>query len=159
MGRLKGIGSFLLITGVVFLGLRLLHLGIPMFYSGGPTGPVHLDNLADVARYTNFSPSLPTYWPEQLGASPVRITVTRRPTPRVEMVWNAEASLTMEQQQGGAPPAYPARAEPFPGQVGSHWWREGELHRVLLQRNELWIEIGTDLPFDDLRRLLSSFRS
>ena len=158
MGRLKGIGSFLLITGVVFLVLRLLHLGIPMFYSGGPTGPVHLDSLDSVARYTKFSPSLPVYWPEQLGASPVRITVTRRPHPRVEAVWDAESSLTMEQQQGSAIPTHPANAEPFPGQDESYWWREGARHHVLLKQNDLWIEVDTDLSFDDLRRVLNSLR-
>jgi len=158
MGRLKGLGSFLLITGGVFLVLRLLHLGIPMFYSGGPTGPVHLESLDSVARYTKFSPTLPAYWPEQLGALPVRITVTRRPNPRVEMVWDAESSLAMEQQQGSAIPAHPVRAESFPGQADSYWWREGARHHVLLKRNDLWIEIGTDLSFEDLRRLLSSFR-
>jgi len=158
MGRLKGIGSFLLITAGVFLALRLLHLGIPMFHSGGPTGPVYLDSLDAVARYTKFSPSLPVYWPEQLGASPVGITVTRRPAPRVEIVWRAESAFVMEQQRGGAVPAHPSNAEPFPGRAESYWWREGARHRVVLKRDDLWIEISTDLSFEDLRRVLSSFR-
>jgi hypothetical protein len=159
MGRLKGLGSFLLITGAVFLVLRLLHVAIPLLHSGGPTGPVFLDSLDSVAQYTDFSPRIPSYWPEQLGARPDRITVTRRPHPSVEIVWSAERSIRIREQRSGPVPAYPATAEPFPGHPGSFWWREGDSHRVVLKQDGLWIEVWTDLSIGDLQRVLHSLRT
>ena len=155
---MKGLGSFLLITGAVFLVLRLLHVAIPLFHTGGPTGPVFLDSLDAVARYTAFSPRIPAYWPQKLGARPDRITVTRRPHPRVEIVWRAERSIRLREQLGGAIPAHPATAEIFPGHPDSFWWREGNSHRVVLKQDEVWIEVWTDLDPSDLQRVLNSLR-
>ena len=124
MGRLKGLGSFLWITGVVFLGLRLLHLGIPLLHTGGPTGPVYLDRLESIAGHTQFVPRIPSYWPETLGARPDRIVVTRRPHAGVEIRWAAQRSIRIRERRDGPVPAHPPTAGTFPGYPGSWWWRE-----------------------------------
>ena len=158
MDRLRGIASFLVIAAVAFAALRLLHLAVPVFYPKVLVGPVRLDRIEAVARYTGFSPRLPFYRPQQLGARPVDITVSRRPHPKVVIVWQGERFLYLAQQQGGERPPSEGDAVALPGRPDSSWSREGGTHHVVVKLDDLWIELRTDLPSRDLRRLVDTLR-
>ena len=158
MDRLKGIGSFLVIALFFFLALRLLHVGIPIFYPQVPSGPYTLRGIAAVARYSGFSPRVPVYRPQQLGVRPVKITVTRRPQPRVVILWQAGRFLNLAQQRGGLAPRLPVAAIPLPGHPGASWWREGGAYHVILKSADLWIELHTDLSLEDVGRILDTLR-
>lgn len=159
MARLKGIGSFLAIALGVFFALRLMHLGVPIFYPKVLGGPFSLDRIESVEEYTGFSPRLPFYRPEQLGARPVNITVTRRPYPKVVIFWQAEHFLYLAEQQGGKPSAHRSEdRQRLSGHPEAHWWQEGRTHHVLLKLDDLWIEIRTDLTARDVRRVVDTLR-
>jgi hypothetical protein len=158
MDRLKGIGSFLLVTVIVFAVLRLAHLVIPLFYPKVLTGPFSLDRVEAVEEYTGFAPRLPFYRPEKLGASPVSITVTRRPHPRVVLYWQGEHFLRITEQQGGEiRPAAPA-TKPHEDHSGATWRREGRIYDVALKMDKLWVEVRTDLSEEETRRIVDTLR-
>jgi hypothetical protein len=50
-------------------------------------------------------------------------------------------------------PAHPPTGQPLAGVADSTWWRDGSVHRLVLKRDEFWIEVETDLPFRDLKRI------
>ncbi len=57
---------------------------------------------------------------------------------------------------GPAPPGIadgPAGSQPLPDVADSTWWRDGSRHRLALKRGEFWIEVETDLPARDLKRI------
>lgn len=159
MDRLKGAGSFLVAALGIFFALRLVHLGIPIFYPKVLTGPFSLDRIESVAEYTGFSPRLPFYRPEQLGLRPVNITVTRRPYAKVVIFWRAEHFLYLAEQEGGQPSRQAAGdAQPLPGHPEATWWQEGRTHHVVLALDGLWIELRTDLTLLDVQRIIDTLR-
>jgi hypothetical protein len=158
MDRLKGIGSFLFVTVIIFGVLRLAHVVIPVFYPKVLTGPFSLDRVEAVEEYTGFAPRLPFYRPEDLGARPVSITVTRRPYPKVVIHWQGEHFLRLAEQQGGEiHPSGPA-TRPLEDHPEGSWRSEGRTHEVVLKKDDLWIEVRTDLSEEDARRIVDTLR-
>jgi len=153
MGRVKGIGSFVLVAAVVFLVLRGLHVGIPAFVPGTRPGPIAIASLDEVRRRVGFRPIVPAYRPAALGDRPATMTATLRPAPAFVIVWQGEYYLSLTQRQGGAAPEYPPTAQALRDVPGSMWWQDGARAHVVLSRGEFWIEMVTDLPERDLKRL------
>ena len=50
-------------------------------------------------------------------------------------------------------PAHPATAEPLLDVPDSTWWRDGPRLHLVLKRDEFWVEVDTDLPSRDLKRI------
>ncbi|MBK9238836.1 MAG: hypothetical protein IPL75_00950 [Acidobacteria bacterium] len=153
MDRLKGLRTFLLITGVVALGLRLLHTALPVAFPETRQGPIRVERLEDVRRLAGFTPLIPGYRPATLGTGPVSMQVWLSPSPTFEVVWQqGDQYLSVTQRRGGQKPAHPPLAAALGGVPGSTWWMEGSRHHVLLERGEFWVEIETSLPEGELRR-------
>lgn len=142
----------------VLLALRLLHLALPLLYPPVLAGPFSLNELAEVERYTGFEPLVPFYRPEVLGSGPVTITARRRPQPQVVVFWQGRRFLYLSERRGGPEPRVSPDARPLPAHPESQWWREGRTHRVVWPIDGLWIEIRTDLPEQDLHRLVETLR-
>jgi hypothetical protein len=130
MGRLTGLGSFALIAAAMLLGLRVLHVGIPLFFPETRPGPFALSSLDDVRRRVVLSPQ-----------------------PTFVIAWRGEHYLSVTQRRGGAMPAHPATAEPLLEVPDSTWWRDGPRLHLVLKRDEFWVEVDTDLPSRDLKRI------
>ena len=153
MGRLTGLGSFALIAAVILLGLRVLHVGVPLFFPDTRPGPFALGSLEDVRRRVGFAPLVPAYHPAALGDRPSSLTVALSPRPTFEIAWRGERYLSVTQRRGGDMPAHPSTAEPLPDVPGSVWWQDGPLLHLILKRDEFWVEVETDLPARDLKRI------
>ena len=108
MVRLTGLGRFALITLGVLLGLRALHLGVPLFFPETRPGPFTLASLDEVQRRVGFAPLVPAYRPAALGDRPSRLTVTLSPQPTFVIAWRGERHLSVTQRRGGARPVPPA---------------------------------------------------
>jgi len=158
MVRLTGLGSFALIVAGVLLVLRLVHVGVPVFFPDTRPGPFTLTSLDDVRGRVGFAPLVPAYRPAALGDRPSRLTVFLSPQPTFVIVWRGEHYLSVTQRQGGAMPAHPATSQPLPDVTDSTWWRDGPQHRMVLKRGEFWIEVATDLPLRDLKRIADTLR-
>lgn len=156
MDRLKAIGSFAAVVVVVVFLLRLLHVAIPAFYPKVLMGPFSLDSIEAAPEYLGFSPRMPFYRPEQLGVHPVHITVTRRPYPKIVVFWQAEHYLYLAEQQGGPAPRAGADDAPMPGRPEGTWSRDGRAVQVVLRRDDLWVEVRTDLSVQDVQRIVDS---
>ncbi len=153
---MKGLASLLVIAGGWLLLLRLVHLAVPAFYPAALTGPVSVDDFEAASRHAGFSPHLPYYRPQRLGERPVHITAVRRPYPRVVTFWRGERFLYLAEQEGGAVPARGVRGSPLADRPGSRTWRQGETHHVVLELDDRWIEIRTDLPRVEVERIVDS---
>jgi hypothetical protein len=153
VGRLKGLGSFVLIAGGILLLLRLFHVGVPVFFPETRPGPFTLSSLDEVQRRVGFAPLIPAYRPVELGDRPSSLTVILHPRPTFVIRWRGERQLAVTQRRGGPMPAHPPASRPLPDVPDSTWWRDGALHRLVLRRGELWVEVETDLPARDLKRL------
>lgn len=158
VARLSGLGSFLLIAGAVFLALRVLHVATPLFFPGTRPGPVVVASLDDARRHAGFAPLVPAYHPASLGERPVSLTVTLQPGPRIVIVWQGEHHLSLVQRRGGGAPDHPAISRPLGDVPDSRWWTEGPRHHLILKRGDLWVELVTDLPSRDLKRLADTLR-
>lgn len=155
---LAGLVGLVVILAVLAVLLRLVHVGLPLLYPQVLQGPFSVEGLDDVEEYAGFSPLVPFYRPAALGSAPVVVTVYRRPRPRVTILWQAEHLLVVEQTRGGDPPPRPASARPLPGAGEAAWWREGRTHHVVTRSRGLWVEIRTDLPEQDLHRIVATLR-
>jgi len=153
MARLTGLGRFALITGGVLLALRLVHVGVPLFFPDTRPGPFTLASLDEVQRRVGFAPLLPAYRPAALGQRQSSLTVILSPQPTFVIVWRGERYLSLTQRQGGPMPAHPPISRPLVGVEDSTWWLDGALRHLVLRRGEFWIEVETDLPVGDLKRL------
>lgn len=163
MSRLRGIASLLVITGVLFLALRALHVGIPVLYPRVLRGPFSLGSLAEVEGYTGFSPLVPFFRPQTLGPEPVNVTATRPPRAQVVVFWQGDRFLYLEEREGGGAPPVPEHARSWilegPAASGeNHWWRQGRTIYAVTRRGDLWIEVRTDLSDDDTRRVVETLR-
>ena len=101
---------------------------------------------------------MPFYRPQQLGAEPVNITVTRRPYPEIQVLWQAEHFLSLKERKGGPMPTVTPQAQPLPGHPGSMSWQDGRTQLVVIPLDDLWIELRTDLSLRDVQRLVDTLR-
>lgn len=153
MDRLRGLRAFLIITGVVALGLRLLHTAVPVAFPETRQGPIQVDRLEDVRRLAGFTPLVPGYRPASLGTGPTSVQVWLTPSPTFVVEWQkGDQFLSVRQRRGGPKPVHPPLAAAMAGVPGSTWWMEGARSHVILVRGEFWIEIETSLPEGELRR-------
>jgi len=154
VARLSGLRSFLVITGVVLIGLRLLHLGVPLVFPNTRSGPIALTSLNDVERRVGFAPLVPAYRPAELGSAPTSLTVSFSPRPTFVIVWqHGDRFLSVTEWRGSAKPDEPPLSRPLDGVDHSSWWMEGDRAHLLLARDGYWIVIETTLPERDLARL------
>jgi hypothetical protein len=158
MARLKGLGSFLVIAAALVIGLRALHVGVPLIFPDTRPGPFALSSLDDARRLTGFAPLVPGYHPVSLGTRAASLTVTRSPYPTLVAVWRGERRLSITEQLGGPMPDHPPAAQPLADVADSLRWSDGTGHRLLLRRGELWVTVETDLPSRDLKRLADTLR-
>ena len=156
MDRLKGLGSFLVISAVLFLGLRGAHLLVGAIYPASLPGPFQLDSLDDIEQYAGFSPHIPFYRPIELGAGPSEIVVERRPRPASRIVWRGESYLEIFEWSGGSRPAVAADATSLPDLPSSLYWEEGEQLVAVVQLAGRWVEVRTDLDAVQLRRIVDT---
>lgn len=153
MARLKTLTGFLLVTAGVFLGLRALHLTVPVFFPATRQGPIVIEQLADVERQVGFVPILPAYRPAVLGDHPGDMTIQLSPVPTFSTTWRGAAhDLTLTQRRGGPDPDLPPLARPLEGVPDAMWWIAGGRSHLRLRRNGFWIELDTSLPARELRR-------
>lgn len=158
MDRLKGLLSLVVIAGIFFLGIRVIHLVIPLFYPQVLSGPFSVEELGAVEEYTGFSPLVPFYRPESLGHHPVYITAERRPRPAVTIFWHGDRFLYLEERLDGRAPRTPADTRPFPVLDEGTRWSEGETLHAVGKRGDFWVTIRTDLGDEDLRRIAETLR-
>lgn len=163
MSRFRGIASLAVILAVLFLVLRALHLGVPLLYPKVLRGPFSLGSLAEVEEYAGFSPLVPFFRPESLGERPIHVTVTRGPRARVAVFWQGERFLYLEERDGGGPPPVPENAREWtldaPGAPEeARWWRQGRTVLAVARRGDRWVEVRTDLPAEDARRVVETLR-
>ena len=149
---------FLLVVAGLLLGLRLVHLAVPLLYPAVLSGPFSLETVAEAEPLVGFAPRLPFYRPEVLGTAPVHVTARRRPQPQVTVFWQGDRFLYLAERRGGPRPFVRPEARPLPGHPESSQWREGRTWRVVLEQDGLWIELRTDLPEEDLHRLVETLR-
>jgi hypothetical protein len=152
MGRLKGLGSFVVVATVVLLGLRALHVVVPLFVPNARPGPFTLASLDEVPRYAGFTPLVPAYHPASLGDRPASITVWLSPQATLAVVWTGEHTLSLTERRGGEMPDHAPTSLPLTDVPDSIWWQDGSRCHLVLKRGELWIEMTTDLDPRDLRR-------
>jgi len=152
MDRLKGLTSFALIAGGVFLVLRAVHVGVPILFPETRQGPIAVASLDEARKRAGFAPIVPAYHPASLGDKPVSINVLLNPVPTVIVVWKGEEYLSVTLQRGGAKPGHPPLAEPLTDVPDSTWWMAGSQNHLIVWRVGYWIEITTSLPARDLRR-------
>lgn len=153
MGRLRGLGSFFLVAAGATLLARVIHVGVPLFFPETRPGPFALASLAEVERRAGFAPLVPAYRPETLGSQPPTLTLTLGPNPTLEVLWRGERALRIVERHGGAGPEHPPFARPLDDVPESSWWQEGARQHLVLRRGHLWLEVETDLPARDLRRI------
>lgn len=156
MDRLRGFGSFLVITAIVFLGLRSGHLLVGAFYPASLPGPFQLDTLDETERYAGFWPHIPFYRPISLGTAPVEIVAERRPHPSIRVRWWGEASLELTEWAGGFRPEIAASAAPLPDLPRALYWSDGDEQIAVLKLEERWIRVCTNLGLVELRRIIDT---
>lgn len=153
MDRLKGLGSFALITAGVLLGLRLLHVAVPLVFPQTRQGPIAIASLDDVRPRVGFAPLIPAYRPSAFGDLPARMSVAFSPRPVFVIVWQkGEQYLSVTERQGGPAPEHPPLSQPLTDVADSTWWVEGSRSHLVLARGAFWIELETSLPPQELRR-------
>jgi hypothetical protein len=153
MDRLKGLGSFALITTVVLLGLRLLHVFIPVMLPQTRQGPIAITSLDEVRPRVGFAPLMPAYRPLTLGDRPASMTVVFNPRPTFVVVWQqGEQYLSITERQGGPQPGHSPLSQPLTDVADSTWWMEGSRSHLILARGDYWIDVETSLPPGELKR-------
>jgi hypothetical protein len=153
MARLKGLPSFFLIVVVVLGVLRIAHVAIPLIFADTRPGPFVLKSLDEAQPRVGFAPLVPGYRPATLGEAPAHLTGALLPLRSVRMVWRGERYLVISERRGGAMPAHPPTSRPLTRVEESLWWSDDGVHHLILRRGDLWVELETDLPSTDLRRL------
>ena len=156
MGRLKGLGSFVVIAAAVLLALRGLHLAVPLFVTNARPGPFELSTIDEVERYAGFAPMLPAYRPISLGERPARLTVWLIPYPTLAINWKGEHSLSLTQRRGGSMPDHPGVTQPLADVPDSQWWQDGPRAHLILKRGDFWFELETDLDARELQRFANT---
>ena len=153
MDRLKGLLSFAFIAAGVLLGLRLLHVGVPVIFPDTRQGPIAVATMDEARRRVGFAPIVPAYHPAALGDTPTSISILASPVPTLVIVWRqGDEYLSITQRRGGAKPDHPPLAEPLTDVADSTWWMAGSQNHLILWRVGFWIEMATSLPARDLKR-------
>lgn len=152
MARLKGIGSFLVITAGVLVVLRMLHAGVPLLVADARPGPFIFASLDQIERQMGFAPLIPAYRPATLGEAPVEITGWFAPEPTVRIAWLGDHALIVTEHEGGDRPSTPPVARPLDDVPESRWWQDGAMAHLVMRRDDVWVSIETNLPVRDLRR-------
>lgn len=153
MGRLKGFGSAIVITGVVFAALRVVHVLIPTMFPSTRLAPVTVMGLDEVQRLTGFAPVLPAYRPATLGAAATDMRVAFSPRPTFAIRWSSgDHFLDVTEWQGGREPERPPLSQPLRDVPDSFWWTDGAVSHLVVSRDGLWIHLTTSLPESELRR-------
>lgn len=157
MDRLRGLGSFAVITVLVLLSLRLVHVATPVLFPSTRLGPIEIASLDDVRRLTGFGPVMPAYRPATLGPAPVRMAVVLSPRPTFTIGWReGGAYLTVTQRQGGARPETSPLSQPLLDVPDSIWWTEGTTNHLVIERGDFWITLETNLSTGELRRFVDT---
>jgi hypothetical protein len=160
MDRLKGLPAFALIAAVVLIGLRLVHVAVPVVFPQTRQGPIAIASLDDVRGKVGFAPLIPAYRPESLGFEPASISVALGPHPTFVIVWSKDDQyLSITQRRGGPRPIHPPLAPPLAGVPDSTWWTAGSRTHLVLERDGFWIEIETSLTPRDLRRFADTLEA
>lgn len=157
MARLAGLASFGVVLAGVLLGLRLVHVVVPMIYPPSDPRPFHTTDPMDATRRAGFAPWVPFYLPQSLGASP-RFTVLRRPGPRISITWAGHSTLLLEQEPSTESGLLPPSTAALPGSQGDVYWEGTDMLHAIARRGGVRIEIATDLSLQDLGRVASSLR-
>jgi hypothetical protein len=153
MDRLRGLVSFALIAAGVLLGLRVVHLGLPVVFPGTRQGPIAVRDLDEARQRVGFGPIVPAYHPASLGDRPTSVSVLLSPEPTVIIVWRQGSEyLSVTQKRGGAKPDHPPLAAPLADVPDSTWWMAGSQNHLIVWRVGFWIEMATSLPARDLKR-------
>ena len=153
---MRGFGSFLVITAILFLGLRGAHVLVGALNPASLPGPFELDSLDETERYVGFWPHIPFYRPIRLGTGPVEIVAERRPHPTVRVRWQGEASLELTEWAGGYQPEIADTAAPLPKLPKALYWPDGNHHVAVLKLEGRWIRVRTDLGLVELRRIVDT---
>lgn len=159
MGRLKGLGSFVLVAAAAVLLLRAAHLVLPVFFPGTRPGPIAVASLDEARRRLGFPPFVPAYRPASLGERPPRLVVKLGPEPSFEAVWRGQQFLSVTQRRGGPRPHHPPISQPLAGVPGSTWWMLEGRHHLIFKKGDFWLEVVTDLSLRDLRRIADTLGS
>jgi hypothetical protein len=153
MDRLKGVGSLVVVTAVVLLMLRGVHVIVPAIFPTTRQAPVDVATLDDARRLTGFAPLLPAYRPASLGAGPERMRVAFGGRPTFTIVWRAGGDvLEIVQWSGGREPERPPLSQPMRDVPDSFWWNDGGTAHLVVSRGDLWVHLITSLPDSELRR-------
>jgi len=156
MDRLRGIGSFLLIVTLIFLGLRGVHMMIGFAYPSSLPGPFHLQSLDEVEPRAGFSPHIPFYRPIHLGNAPVEVVVERRPTPKSRVVWHGQSFLELTEWSGSDRPPVAESATPLPDHPQALHWTSDGMQIAVIQLADRWVQVRTDLDLVELRRIIDT---
>ena len=157
MAGVKGLASFLVITALVLVALRGLHVAVPIVFPETRQGPIAVTRLEDVRRQVGFTPMLPAYRPAILGDHPGDMTIQFSPVPTFRIVWRGEEhDLTLTQRRGGSDPTIPPLASPLQGVPGATWWTTSGRSHLVVKREDFWIELDTSLPSRELRRFVDT---
>ena len=153
MDRVKGLGSFALITAAVLVGLRLVHVSVPLVFPQTRLGPIPIASLDEVRPRVGFAPLIPAYRPSALGDRPASMSVVLSPRPTFAIVWReGDQYLSVTQRRGGPMPEHPPLSQPLKDVADSTWWMERSRCHLILARGEFWIEVETSLPEGELKR-------
>ncbi len=157
MARLTGLGSFAAVSVAALLGLRLLHVGVPLLFPETHPGPFTPADLDQAARMAGFRPLVPSYRPAVLGDR-TGVTVARIPRPTIEIEWGGEHRLRIIARKGGDEPVHPDTASALADVAGALWWEEDAVLHSIVRRDDVWVHVETDLPPRDLERIVRSLR-
>ena len=152
MDRLRGLLSFALIAAGVLLGLRLVHVSLPVLFPDTRQGPIAVRDLDEARRRVGFGPIVPAYHPASLGAQPTSISVLLSPEPTIIVVWRQGDEYLSVTQRRGARPPHPPLAVPLTDVADSTWWMAGSQNHLIVWRVGFWIELATSLPARHLKR-------
>lgn len=156
MKRFRGLPSFLIIVGFLWLILRVAHNVIPAAQPEVLTGPFELDSLAAVEEITGFQPLVPVYHPISLGNDPVRIVAEREPEQMVTIIWRADRLLELIERRAGPGFEPPAGAESVAGR-GDWWlWRSGATTMMSGTAGPVRIDLRTSLSREDALRVATT---
>jgi hypothetical protein len=158
MGGLRAAGILAALAALFFGGLWIVHVTVPIFYPEALRGPFVIENIEEAERYSGYSPLAPFYRPEKLGQRPISITVTRRPHGKVVVFWQGEKFLYLSQELDSQKQVHRSDRRSFPDHGDTTWWQEGSTHYLQFRKDDLWLEMRTDLSEQEIGRILDTLR-
>lgn len=151
MDRLSALARFALALLLVVAGLRLVHRLVP-----DPSAQLRVATFGEARAAAGFVPWLPAYHPLALGGAPEAMVVRReRGRPRTLVLdWRGERRLRLEERGAAAGEALPEGAPLDAPGAGGVWWPEGDERVAVVLAGGLRLELRTDLPLGELRRMV-----